>query len=104
MKMVSMKTTKKEGLTEEAKDYEEPEYPYGTSITINDEKIAALGLDKAAVGNEMMITAKVKVTSKSEYDSEDSGKNASIEMQITDIMVEAGDKESLSDKMYGSDE
>jgi hypothetical protein len=66
---------------------QKPEYPWGLNINLDEESLKKLGIaDLPAVGGEMMITAKVKVTSTSsvEYDE---GSRRTVALQITDMAI-----------------
>lgn len=59
-------------------------YPYGTRITLDSDTLDKLGIKTLpAVGNELMIEAKVRVISVSESDN-----SKSVELQITDMDLE----------------
>ena len=70
---------------------EPPEYPYGLEIEVTDEKVALLNLQKCKIGEEVLITAKAKVSRINELQRElsDGGEDASVRvsLQITDMDV-----------------
>lgn len=85
--MINMKMSK-----EEAKEYTEPQpsdapqYPYGLSIDLDDDSLEKLGITELPkVGAEMMITARVVVTSTSSYDTQGGEPEARVCLQITDM-------------------
>lgn len=70
---------------------EDSHYPWGTSITLRDELIEALGLSECKAGEEVMIKAKAFVISKrvsteASVGSEEE-KDATIEIQLTSIEI-----------------
>lgn len=107
--MVNMQMSKKEA-TEQAKPMsaaDAPRYPYGLSITLDDDALSKLGVDKMPkVGGKMTIEARVTVTACSESDRQGGGKSRRCELQITDLELGGGPakKGSAEDKMYGAKE
>lgn len=95
MQLVSMKKSPEE--MRESKDTaccapesDQPAYPYGLRIDLNDETLAKLGVTELpAVGTTMKLMALVEVTSASQYESKD-GKDRTICLQITDMAVDSG--------------
>lgn len=83
---------------------EAPQYPYGLQIQLDEEALAKLGLPVLPqVGEKMIITARVEVTSVSQYENQMSGKEKNVSLQITDMELGA-DKEdqSAENAIYGS--
>lgn len=79
---------------------EEAKYPYGLCLSLDDETLTKLGIEgPVSVGTEMMITAKVKVTSTSERESVSGGSEARMELQITDMEIGA-QQTDLASKLY----
>lgn len=75
-----------------------PEYPYGLEVTLNDDALDSLGLSPMpAVGEEMMIIARVKVCRTNAYETQGGDTEKSCSLQITDMAVEKEEKES---KLY----
>jgi hypothetical protein len=97
--MASLKMTPAQ--TEKASSPEMPkqEYPYGCCIHLEKEQIAALGLQGAKVGQEVYISGEAFVKSMTKSGSTDGTDYASIDLQITELEVEA-DQTPLADKMY----
>lgn len=67
-----------------------PEYPWGLCIRLEDKSLEALGITKLpSVGDELLVTAKVKVTSVRESEYQREGGQAEVdrcvELQITDM-------------------
>lgn len=85
-------------------DADLPRYPYGLELSLDEETLAKLGLTAPpAVGTTMMITAKVTVTSASQYQRQGGDAESSSCWQITDM--ECGSAQSDSDKataLYGN--
>jgi hypothetical protein len=77
-----------------------PRYPYGLEIRLDDDAIEKLGLgDGLNVGDEVMITAKAKVTGKSGYETLVGDAENSIDLQITDMDV-TGESSKASKTLY----
>src|SRR3990167_9702896 len=86
---------------EKAKEYatgatpdsgEAPKYPYGLTLCLGDDSLEKLGMVAPAVGAEVMVMAKAKVTSVSEREEQDGGKCRNVDLQITDMRVAPADK------------
>lgn len=83
-----------------------PEYPYGLSLSLNEETLAKLGLTAPpAVGTTMMITAKVVVTSASQYQSQGKETESNSSWQITDLecgSTQASQQSAAASALYPS--
>lgn len=95
MQLVSMKKSAEE-MREDKSDAcyapagDQPAYPYGLRIDLNDESLAKLGITTLpAVGTTMKLLAVVEVSSASQYESEH-GKDRNICLQITEMALDAG--------------
>ncbi len=104
MAMVNMKMDPeeaKEQVTPEVGDA--PQYPYGLELRLDDKSLAKLGMTSPpAVGTEMSITARVVVSSASQYQTQGGEAEASSCWQITDM--EASSVSAKGDKaqaLYG---
>ncbi|MBR8460772.1 hypothetical protein KDW07_26895 [Burkholderia dolosa] len=93
MNLVSMKLTAAEAKSESgiaqpaAADTDQPAYPYGLTICLDDEALAKLGLSPLPdVGTPMTLMARVEVCSKSQYQNQD-GTDTSLSLQITDMAL-----------------
>ena len=100
--MVNMKMS-----TEEAKEQfspsinEGPRYPYGLSINLDDDALSKLGIsDSVTVGDEVLITAKAMVTTKSGYQTLVGDAETSLTLQITDMEVAAGSSTKTTKALY----
>lgn len=84
-KLVSMKLpAEKKGAEKMYPSMEQPEYPYGLQITLENEQLKALGLTTLpAVGTTFSIDAKVEVCSVNQYESNKGDERRSISLQIT---------------------
>jgi hypothetical protein len=88
--MISMKLSKEEAgeytgaVTPKAGDG--PAYPYGLCLYLDDETLKKLGYtEPPAVGTELLISAKVVVTSTGVNQQQDGDKESRCDMQITDM-------------------
>lgn len=83
-------------------DYERPDYPWGTRLTLEGEQLEALGLANAmpALGTRMDMIAVVEVVG-SHSESVDGGNpQRRLELQITEMAVQPPGP-SLHERMYG---
>ena len=98
--------------TEEAKEEmqptaaDAPEYPWGLSITLNDDSLEKLGMLKSlpAVNTKMVLTAEVVVSSVRSYQTQAGEDESSIDLQITDMKLANSGTESMtnaSNTLYG---
>lgn len=103
MKLASLKRSKEEQKPMDipcCADGEQPDYPWGTRLSLGDEELAKLGLTELpAAGTPVAISAMGMIVSTSE-DTVDGGKpNRRCEIQITDLAVSQPGI-PLSDRMY----
>ena len=92
MKLADMKLSKKKKAeTETAQPSSSvPDYPYGLSLTLNEDSLKKLGMDELPkVGETCMIHAAGEITRVSQSSSND-GKEKSVEIQITKLHVMPG--------------
>jgi hypothetical protein len=105
MAMVNMKSKPGEKSPEatQSTEYKEPEYPYGLCIRLSKDELDKLGITSLpTVGAKMTITAAAFVKSTSAYETQDSGKDMSIELQITDMEIGAAQaKGEAATMLYG---
>lgn len=104
-KLVSMKIDKKTR-EEQSKPSsvlgDQPMYPYGLQLRLDNDALDKLGEDTLpAVGASLLVLAKAKVVSVSSNDSE-YGKQRHVELQITDLCLEdPGDDTKTTEALYG---
>lgn len=92
MSLVSMKMSQEEAQEQYGSNamMDAPDYPYGLTITLDEEALAKLGMPALPqVGQKMMIQARVEVRSVSQYDSKGGEKEQSVCLQITDMEMSA---------------
>ncbi|MDR8093064.1 hypothetical protein KPB05_37035, partial [Burkholderia gladioli] len=66
-------------------DTDQPAYPYGLSICLDDDALAKLGITSLPdVGTPFTLTARVEVCSTSQYQNQD-GADRILSLQITDM-------------------
>jgi hypothetical protein len=107
MNLTNMQTS-----AEEAKEYaapdagEAPKYPWGLGICLSDDSLKNLGIDKLPeVGTEMMLMAKVIVTSVRSSQQMDGDKESGCDLQITDMSLsEPVAKIDPAAVMYGTNQ
>ena len=105
--MISMKLTAAEAKADATYlgggDDDLPKYPYGLSICLDDETLAKLGITELPpVGTVMQLTALVEVCSISQYENQD-GADKSMNLQITDMELAAGNgaAKPIANRIYG---
>ncbi|KVE27249.1 hypothetical protein WS67_12165 [Burkholderia singularis] len=113
MNLVSMKLTPAEAKTEAgegtalaalAAPEDQPAYPCGLTIYLDDEALAKLGMTALPdVGTPLTLVARVEVCSKSQYQNQD-GTDTSLSMQITDMALapETQSPEQRAAKFYSN--
>lgn len=95
---------------EEAKEYsgmspaagDEPKYPYGLNICLNDSTMKKIGMDKLPeVGTTVLIQALAVVSSVRQSQQQDGDKESGVDLQITDLEVTPGEpKKAAADVLY----
>jgi hypothetical protein len=93
-KLTSMKISKAEReslYSEKSIATEGPMYPYGLSVSLDNESMEKLGLEAGdlSVGSSMVLVAKVEVCSVSSSEYKGGDPNQSVTLQITDMCLEA---------------
>ncbi len=75
-------------------------YPYGLSISLDEDSLKKLDIDISdySVGDELELHAKVKVRSLRQSESETSGKDRSMDLQVTDMCLESPESEDDGDE------
>ena len=101
MDLVDIAYTPKERKEEAAEmasgKYKGPEYPYGLSITLNEETLAKVGIEELPrVGDEMRIEAVAKVTSVSMRSDKSDEDERCVSLQITELACEEEGEEEVS--------
>lgn len=81
---------------------EGPAYPWGLSITLNDQCLEKLKIETLPeAGETFILLAKVKVTATEARDVADGKKYRSVSLQITDMALEdKGDKKAAESVLY----
>lgn len=107
MALVSMQLSAEEakeyGMVEPAKteDSDQPRYPYGLTISLDDDSLAKLGMTSPpAVGTVFTVTAKAVVTSASSYQTQWQGAEISSCLQITDMELASGGSQADARSLY----
>lgn len=108
MNLVSMKLTPAEAKTEDccapSDPADQPAYPGGLSIYLDDEALAKLGMTALPdVGAPLTLMARVEVCSKSQYENQ-KGTDTSLSLQITDMALapETQSPEQRATKFYAN--
>lgn len=81
-----------------------PRYPWGLSITLDNEALKKLGMDDLPkVDGELELTARVTVTAVSANSTQSGEERKSVTLQITKMALEGEvEKASASSMLYGS--
>lgn len=105
MAMVSMKQSAEEAAeaVSNSVSNDAPEYPYGLSLSLDEESLAKLGMTQPpAVGTKFQITANITVRSASSYQSQDGESEATSTWQITDMEVSTqSNADRAASMLYG---
>lgn len=104
-KMTSMKMSKKEAKAENSGEMDQPEYPYGLSLHLDDEALSKLGMKTLpTIDTTMSLNAKVKVTEVTEHSQSGEKKmRRSVSLQITDMeLYPEGKEKSKEEALYGN--
>jgi hypothetical protein len=104
MTMISLKLSKEESGEASIGMSSDSTYGYGTCINLNDEQVAALGLDKMAVGSKVKITAFGVIDSaRVEVGDDDGDKDTApyMSIQLTDMEASSASSVNAS-AMYPS--
>lgn len=102
--LVNIQKEKPEGL---CCDSDEPRYPYGTRINLEDELVDQLGIGALAPGDEVQIRAVGFVESKSEYERQSENESHSekcVGIQLTAIVVNRDSQKDRIKTLYGEGE
>lgn len=105
MAMIDMKKAPEREEMPGEYEMDEPAYPYGLCISLNQDDLEKLGMNTLPkVGAEMKIMAKVYVKGTSAYETQGAGKDMSVQLQITHMEIEnnAGERQaSAAEGLYG---
>lgn len=85
---------------------DQPEYPYGLCLSLEGDQLKALGVPALpAVGQTMLVQARVLVQSVSQFDTLNGDKEQRVSLQITDMGLEADNsKPPLAQRLYGEND
>lgn len=102
--MINMKMSKEEAQEETAPTAADaPEYPYGLSISLDEESMAKLGITELPkVGTQMQITAMVTVCGTSQYSTQGGEDEKNLSLQITDMEISGAPRPATASVLYGS--
>jgi len=106
MPLTNMKMSKKEVKGDCCGEIasEQPRYPWGLGINLDEESITKLGITELpTVGDPKMIVAYVDVTETREEDSVGGKKRRNIRLQITDMSLEKKVKPNKLKTLYGDE-
>lgn len=95
--LISMQQSPEEAKEQtEPKASDAPKYPWGLCLTLNDDSLEKLGIDKLPeVGSVVTITARAEVSSIRDYQTQGGESEASMDLQITDMQVDGMDANTM---------
>ena len=98
--MADMKQPKTKGETLLSERPDEPDYPYGLSISLDNDVMAKLGITSLPeVGAKFSFAAKSFVRSTSSFD--DNGeKSMNLELQITEMEIAPGESKNAAETLF----
>ena len=101
-----LKSLKRERSEQEMEEGMPEREEFPTRMFLMDEEVQALGLEDAEVGDEKLLTARVKVQEVSARESEEDGKKRHVQLVLTEGAVEdEGNTESdTAERMFGEGE
>lgn len=102
MELKSMKVKREAPDEANAVGMDEREYPWGLSLSLDEESLDNLGMTELPdVGDTMVVMARVKVESVGQHESaDDEGKQRNLSLQITEMALES-DKRDPAKTLYG---
>ncbi len=101
MAMIDMKQKPEREEAPGAIEAEQPQYPYGLSLSLEKEQLEKLGITELPkVGAKMMVHANAVVKTVSEYNTQ-SGQDQRVELQIIEMELAAGEAKDPAEIMYG---
>lgn len=102
---MSAEEAREEYGTAPTSDGDLPKYPYGLSISLDDESLAKLGITALpTVGTAMTLTARVEVCSTSQYQDRKGESESSLSLQITAMELSPASESASTDAaslLYG---
>jgi len=104
LKSMALSKTEQDKMAAPQTADDQPRYPWGLSLTLDDETLEKLGFgdELPDVGAMKDLVARAKVTSVSSNDVDGGKKRRSVSLQITELACSYdGDKKSHADVLYG---
>lgn len=100
--LINMELSSAEAKQEVAMESEAPKYPWGLCLTLNDDALKKLGIDKLPeIGSKVRIVAVAEVSAVRAY-AEQNGADTSVDLQITEMAVSGVDTmERAVGTLYG---
>jgi len=99
--LINMEMSAAEAKEESSPEAEAPKYPWGLCISLDDESLKKLNIDKLPeIGAKMRVIAEVEVSAVRAYSSQGGESESSVDLQITD-MVLTGAESSAASVLYG---
>lgn len=99
--LINMEMSAAEAKEESSPEAEAPKYPWGLCISLDNESLKKLSLDKLPeIGTKLRVIAEVEVSAVRSYATQDREADTSVDLQITD-MVLSGTESSAASVLYG---
>ena len=106
MKLVSMKidrAAREAKYSEKSVAADAPAYPWGLSLTLDEEALDKLGIELPEVDEKVAVIAKATVTNVSSNSSAGGEKRRSVSLQITELCIEPGaSTKKAEEALYGA--
>lgn len=103
MKMVNLKNSTETFENGKGEKEVREEYPWGLNISLDNDTIKKLGVSFPDVGKNISLSAIAKIISKSSSEREGE-KSIRVELQITDMALDAGQDKSAADVLFDGGE
>lgn len=99
--LINMELSAAEAKQEVSTEAEAPKYPWGLCISLDNESLKKLSLDKLPeIGAKMRVIAEVEVSAVRAYASQDREAETSVDLQITDMTL-SGSESTAASVLYG---
>ncbi len=89
LKLRDMKLSRREKAEEASPVGDQPDYPYGLRLSLDEDALDKLGIELPDVGDAFFVVAVATVQSVSEHQSEDRA-SQNVELQIEQLSLDAG--------------
>ncbi|KKL56226.1 hypothetical protein LCGC14_2247550 [marine sediment metagenome] len=88
LRLRDMKLSRAEKADDAEVASERPDYPYGLSLSLDEDALEKLGIELPAIGDTFFVVAIARVKGVSEHENEDS-KSQNVQLQIEQLSLDA---------------